>query len=107
VEYLKWLLKQNRMLYLFGDVGGRPGKGDGEFEVMNMFDKVYYLKASKAVIKRRLMTRKNNLFGKHQEELKGVLEYRKGELDSKAKKLGLKTIDASLPYKKIIKMITS
>ena len=101
---LKRLLKKHKTLYVIGlPEAGLPGK---KYNLYKMFGKLYYLDAPKALIKKRLMTRKNNVFGKNPEELKIVLE-NKARREKRFKKLGLKRIDATLPISKIIKIITS
>jgi shikimate kinase len=106
VELLKKLLKETKTVYIFGHVGGQPGKGNGFFDVINLFDKVYYLKAPKELLANRLKNRTNNIFGKHPEEVQGLLEY-KDSMDEKARKLGIQFIDVMLPVEKIIEMILS
>ena len=106
IRILKKLLKENKILYLFGHVGGQSGKGNGIFDVINLFDKVFYLSAPKRLIANRIKIRTDNPFGKHPEELKGVL-YSKDKEDKMARILGLQFIDATLPTEKIIRIIMS
>ncbi|MCW6160239.1 MAG: AAA family ATPase [Candidatus Micrarchaeales archaeon] len=101
------LLKENDPLYVFTfTVEGQKGRKNGVLDIMKLFDKVYYLKASASVIKHRLKTRSSNGYGKKPSEVKQVM-WSKREWDAKAEKLGLKAVSATLPAEEIIKIITS
>jgi shikimate kinase len=99
VRKLKKLLKDNRELYLFGGA-------DNQFDVLDLFDRTYYLKADKKLLAKRLKTRTGPYdFGKtkHQKELVfGWIN----SVDRRAKENGLIFIDASLSPNQIFRIIT-
>ncbi len=104
VGALEKLLKENDPVYLFGDVGGQPGKANGLLDVTHLFDRTCYLKAPKELIRKRLKAREDNPFGKNPEEVEGTMKHKK-KLDDVARRRGLKVVDATLPTDEIIKVI--
>ena len=105
LDKLEKLLRKCKTLYLFGDVGGRPGKKNGLVDVAQLFDRVCYLQAPMALTRLRLAQRTNNPFGKNPGEVEGVRKH-KGKMDRIAKKMGFEVINATLPADKIIKIPT-
>ncbi len=105
LKVLKKLLRENKTLYVLGDAGGQPGKGNGSFDIIGMFDKVYYLHASEELLESRLMGRTSKQFGKRKGELKGVFAH-KAKLDKKAKALGILFVDAAMPVKDIVEKVS-
>jgi shikimate kinase len=101
---LDGLLCENKSIYVFGSVGGKPGKGDGLLDVTHRFDRVYYLYAPMNVIRKRLALRKDNPFGKNPEEF-GLLVKYKARLDKEARRMKFEVIDATLPLDEIIKTL--
>lgn len=98
---LERLLKGNDNIYLFGDLRIKD-----DLKIAKFFDKTFYLKLPKQIIRERLVNRKGNPFGKQQGELEGILASKIKE-DRMARKAGLTIIDATLPVGEIIKIITS
>lgn len=105
LEMLHRLLRETETAYLFGDVGGRPGNGDGLLDVAHLFDRVYYLSAPRRLIEERLAGRTNNPFGKNPDEVKGVMKH-KARMDEIARKMKFEIVDATLPADEIIKTLT-
>jgi shikimate kinase len=103
-DKLERLLKEKDSVYLFGDVGGQPGKRNGFLDVVRFFDRVCYLKAPVELIRNRLAARNDNPFGKNADEVEGTMKHRK-RMDSTARREGFRTIDATLPLDDIIKII--
>ena len=107
---LNKLLERKKTAYFFCFYAyGQPGKRNGIFDVLDLFDKIYYLNAPKKVIADRVKNRSKNRptrFGKNPEELKMVFDMKK-KLDKRAKALGFQFVDTTLPAEKIIKIITS
>lgn len=105
VNALEKLLKDNETLYLFGSVGGQPGKGNGDEDVMKLFDRVYYLDATKSLIAKRLVSRPGYA-GKSVEEVERMISW-KDEQDAKMRNLHIPFIDATLPTDEVIRIIIS
>lgn len=102
---LERLLRENKAIYVFGDVGGQPRKKNGLVDAAHLFDRVYYLRIPPRLIRERLARRTNNAFGKRQDEVEGVMRH-KMELDRKARKMRFEIVDATLPVGEIIKTLT-
>lgn len=99
-EFLKKYLDKNPDIYLFGSSGNM-------FEMLDLFDRVYFLKAGPLLLKERLTheSRKNPM---------GITEYQREnairwglEIEKKAKDLGIRFVDATLSPKKISELIRS
>jgi dephospho-CoA kinase len=101
---LESLLRRNDPVYLFGNVGGQPGRKNGLSDIAHLFDRVCYLKAPEAVIKRRLASRGDNPFGKNPEELELTMMH-EARLAREAKKRKFEIVDATLPIDDIIKIV--
>jgi dephospho-CoA kinase len=98
-EFLKGYLNNNSDIYLFGVAGN-------VFDVLDLFDKVYYLKVAPETQRERLMhgSRENPM---------GSTEYQRDnaiiwaqEIEEKAKELKIPFIDASLTPKEILSIFT-
>lgn len=95
---LKRLLKQNKEAYLFGSANNTYG-------LANLFDKVYYLHASKKLILQRLKSEKrDNDFGRHGTQRKLIMSWVK-PVAERAKEAGFEFIDASLSPQRIFNII--
>ena len=101
---LQALLREDGSVWVFGDVGGEPGKGNGLVDMVQLFDRVCYLKASERMIQNRLAKRTDNPFGKNQEEVRSTLE-RKKELDRVAEAMKFEIIDAGLRVDEIASIL--
>ena len=97
-EFLKSYLDKNPNIYLFGSSGNM-------FEMLDLFDKAYFLKADPELIKGRLTheSRENPM---------GITEFQREnaikwglELEQKAKDLDIEFIDATLPPKKVFELL--
>lgn len=97
-EFLKNYLEKKPDIYLFGSSGNM-------FEMLDLFDKTYFLKADSLLLKTRLTheSRENPM---------GITEYQREnavkwglEIEKKAKGLGIKFIDATLSPKEIFDLI--
>lgn len=86
-EVLADFLKDKEEVYLFGLAGN-------VFDMLNLFDKVYFLKVKPELIEDRLMheTRINPM-GNTKYQREAVLAYAR-EIEKKASELGIKMIDA-------------
>lgn len=98
---LESLLKRRGSVYLFGDVGGQPGRKNGLLDVTHHFDRVCYLEAPGEVIQKRLAARAENPFGKNVDEVQGTMKH-KVRMDGIARRRGFEIIDATLPVDEII-----
>lgn len=101
VAKLKTLINEHKELYFFGSAYN-------EYDVMHMFDDVYYLKADESLLNSRFENRKSSEqgFGKTSTQRKIIFEWLKGS-DKKAEERNLKMIDASLQPKEIYEIICS
>ena len=97
-KFLKNYLDKNSDIYLFGSSGNM-------FEMLDLFDKTYFLKAGPLLLKERLTheSRENPM---------GMTEYQREnaakwaiEIEKKAKDLGIEFIDATLSPEEIFKLI--
>lgn len=97
-EFLQDYLNKNPEIYLFGSSGN-------VFEMLDLFDKVYFLKVNPQLQKERLIheSRENPM---------GITEYQREnavnwglELEQKAKELDIPFIDAALEPEEILKLI--
>jgi shikimate kinase len=104
LETLGRLLRKSDSIYLFGNVGGQPGKMNGLVDVAHLFDRVCYLDAPMSVIRERLSLRKDNPFGKNPEEVELLVKYR-AKIGKEAKRRKFEIIDATLPVEEIIKTL--
>ena len=106
VELLKETLRNSTELYLFGNVGGEPGKDNDNFGVARLFDKVCYLDAPSDMLITRLKSRDNNPFGKNSWEQEKMPEW-KAEMEITVHRRGFEVIDATQPLDEIIRQIVS
>jgi hypothetical protein len=104
MEKLEKLFESSESIYLFGDVGGQPGKGNGLLDVAPLFDRVCYLRATPRLIRDRLARRRGNPFGKNPEEVERTMKH-KAKMDWIARKSKFEVVDASLTAEKIIRLI--
>lgn len=98
--FLKDYLKNpNEVLYLFGMSGNI-------FDMIDLFDKVYFLKASSELLVERLRHEsRENPMGRTDYQLQNAINWGK-EIEEKAFALGITMIDASLSPKEIFKIIS-
>lgn len=102
---LEKLLKRSVSIYVFGDVGGRRGKGNGLLDVAHLFDRVCYMRAPPWLIRERLARRTDNVFGKSPDEVEGTMRH-KAKMDRIARKMRFEVVDASWPAEEIIRIVT-
>ena len=96
--FLAGYLKDKPNLLLFG-------LSENAFRMRGLFDKTYFLKASAAVIKKRLRHKsRKNAFGKTAKQRKLAVHYAR-RLERTAEKLKIPFIDAALPPKKILRIL--
>jgi len=97
---LSWIKKQKSTIYLFG-------LANNIFEVIDLFDKTYYLNISPKILKKRFTKNKRtNPMGKTKEQQMTILN----DLDNfiqKSKEKGLIFIQADKTPERIFKIITS
>ncbi|HKU18545.1 MAG TPA: AAA family ATPase [Candidatus Saccharimonadales bacterium] len=72
-----------------------------QHEFYDQFDKIFVLKIDEATLKRRLLTRTTNDFGKHPNELKMLVDGREG-FERQMLKVGAIPIDAMQPLDKVV-----
>ncbi len=70
-------------------------------KVRNLFDKRFTLVVDDDTMRHRLMTRTNNDFGKHPDDLAQQLEWNKGAV-AYAKSIGAIVIDATKPPENVV-----
>lgn len=90
-QKLEELVAKGDELYLFGSA-------DNVGDFLDLFDKAFYLRASRELLEKRLESRKGNDFGKTSTQKRAILS----RLDSglyDAKKSGFEIVDAALPPK--------
>ncbi len=94
-DSLKSLLERNPSVYLFG-------VSHNVFEMMDLFDKTYYLDLDPKLVRKRMLAKDRlNPLGKTNQQQQEVIEVVRG-LKERAKSLGLRFIDSSLSPKKIL-----
>lgn len=94
-EILKRYLDKNPNIYLFGLSGNI-------FEMLDLFDKVYFLEADPELLRERLTHgSRENPMGKTEYQRQAVINYAQ-ILEQKAKELAIEFIDASLTPKEIL-----
>lgn len=103
---LNRLLRENKSIYVFGDVGGQPGKRNGLLDVVHLFDRVCYLRAPTGLIQKRLAKREDNPFGKNPEEVAGTVKH-KSRMDEVARRMKFEVVDSTLPTDEIMKVLVS
>ena len=87
-EFLKDYLKKQDEIYLFGLSGN-------VFSIIDLFDKIYFLKVELKVLAKNLRhVSRENPMGSADYQLKNALRYAK-EIEQKAKEIGIKVIDAT------------
>jgi len=75
-------------------------------EMLNFFDKVYYLSVDEVTLKERLTRRTSNDFGKAPDELKNILGWHMS-LEERYKNYGAQLVDATQPIKSVVDEIFS
>jgi len=94
-NFLEDYLSENPDIYLFGVSGNI-------FDMLDLFDKVYFLKVNPEIQKERLTHEsRENPMGSTDYQRENALRWGKG-LEQKAKTLGIKFIDATLSLKEIL-----
>lgn len=87
-KFLREFLDKQKEVYLFGLSGNI-------FSVIDLFDKVYFLKVNPQVLAKNLRrVNRKNLMGRTDYQLENALRYA-GEIEIKANKLGIEFIDAT------------
>ncbi len=75
------------------------------YDIVTLFNEAYYLKASRALIHKRLASRgRDNDFGKAPHQMRMILAW-KNYADRQARMAGLRFIDASLPPSRIMRAL--
>ena len=98
-EFLKNYLKDQPEIYLFGMSGN-------VFDMIDLFDKVYFLKISPELLAERLRHESRlNPMGRTDYQLENAINWGK-EIEEKAHALGITMIDASLLPEDIFKIIS-
>jgi dephospho-CoA kinase len=77
------------------------GTVPNETDVWDLFDKAIYLIISEKVLRERIASRTNNKFGKHPEELEGILSWHRDSPEA-AKRVGAIIIDAEQPLENVV-----
>ncbi len=97
-NFLEKYLKENSDIYLFGASGNI-------FEMMDLFDKAYFLKVEPALQKERLTHKsRENPMGNTEYQRENAVRWGR-ELEEKAKDLQIEFIDATLSPHEIFKII--
>ena len=97
-KFLENFLAQNPDVYLFGNSGNMS-------TMMNLFDKIYFLKVPTDIILKRLDHKtRTNPMGKTDEQKKEVIGWTK-ENEKEAKTLGFKFINGTLSPSEILELI--
>ncbi|MFA5828805.1 MAG: AAA family ATPase [Candidatus Shapirobacteria bacterium] len=97
-NFLREYLKENNKVWLFGLSGNI-------FEMVDMFDKVYFLKVEPGILIERLDKKDRiNPMGKTEYQKKAVVEYAK-KIERTAKSLKIEFIDGTLAPEEIKKII--
>lgn len=97
-DFLKDYLNKNPDIYLFGLSGNI-------FDMLDLFDKVYFLKVDHELLKDRLIHEsRENPMGKTEYQRRAVINYAK-MLEEKSKELGIEFIDATLTPEEIYKQL--
>ncbi|MFA6250847.1 MAG: hypothetical protein WC686_05135 [Candidatus Shapirobacteria bacterium] len=93
--YLTKYLKKNQGIWILGLAGNI-------FEMVDLFDKVYFLKVRAKVLIERLKSKeRENLMGKTEYQRKAVVEYAR-KIEIKAKKLGIEFVDGGMGAEEIV-----
>ncbi|MDO8551220.1 MAG: hypothetical protein Q7S03_00865 [bacterium] len=99
-EFLKNYLDKNLDIYLFGLSGNI-------FQMLDLFDKVYFLKIDNELLKARLIHEsRENPMGKTEYQRQAVVNFAK-MLEEKSKELGIEFIDATNTPEQIFQQIKS
>lgn len=75
-------------------------------DMLEFFDKVYYLSVDRDTLKKRLTSRTSNDFGKAPDELKNILGWHMS-LEERYKNYGAQLVDATQPIKSVVDEILS
>jgi len=96
----KFLQEQENDIYLFGMSGN-------VFEIIDLFDKVYFLKTSPEILAQRLRHEsRENPMGRTDYQLQNALNWAK-EIEERAKKLDIEMIDTNQAPEKIFSKISN
>lgn len=99
-SFLEKYLADNQEIYIFGMSGN-------VFQMLDLFDKVFFLKAPQEVLAERLRHEsRENPMGKTDYQLKNALEWAK-EIEEEASDLGVTMIDATSTPQQIFEQIQS
>ena len=99
VQVLEQLLASNDTLYLFGT-------SENAWNLRHLFDRTYYLKPDRELVRRRLVSSdRHTPMGRTEEQRELMLKNLKKH-DRQAQALGLPTIDASHSPEEVFRMIT-
>ena len=99
-NFLQSYLKNQKEIYLFGMAGNA-------FDVLDLFDKVYFLKAPSELLAERLRHEsRENPMGRTDYQLQNALNWAK-EIEEKAREQGIEMIDATKSPEEISKIIES
>jgi adenylate kinase family enzyme len=99
-EFLINFLKDQKQIYLFGMSGNI-------FEMLDLFDEVYFLKAPPQLLAERLRHEsRQNPMGRTDYQLQNALNWAK-TIEDRAKQAGIKMIDAAKSPEEILREISS
>lgn len=80
------------------------GVAEGDTDILDLFDRIMYLYVSSDILKKRLVLRAGNDYGKNPSEVKEIL-MRKIKLDEKYERLSVDKVEASGPVGSEVKDI--
>lgn len=103
-----WVLSLERIseLKAKADAGGNKviflcGAANGDKDVWHLFDKVILLSVDGETIKKRVMEREDNEYGKHPDEMTNIMKWLEGYND-KYRELGAELVDARQPLVQVV-----
>lgn len=92
-------IARDRLIFLCGSTSNAD-------EMLDLFDRVYYLSIDENTLKDRLRSRTDNDFGKAPDELNNILSWHKS-LEERFKDHGAYLLDAAQPLTKVVDEILS
>lgn len=94
-DKIKEILDSEETIFLGGIVGNQE-------DFYSLFDKIFVLSLDSEIIKHRILTRTSKDYGKHPEQLAGILQYHKTLERKLLSEANSVTIDASQPLEKVV-----
>ncbi len=108
----RWVLSKKRISELkqLSDRIQKPvilaGLADDEHDALSLFDNIIYLPLDKPTLKKRIMSRTDNSFGKKPEEMSAIMLWLTKN-DAKYRSMSNHIIDASSPLESVVNEINS